>query len=117
VSLIVTVDDPNAPQEASDRHFMECAGFECYRRELWGTEAVASRAPMLAEIATDLHVSPGEFEAFEAQCRKVDAEADAIARELRWRNRGAETIRMYIRNFLQAVEFARSRGSERISIW
>lgn len=117
LSLIVTVDDPNAPQEASDRHFMECAGFESYRSELWGTQAIATRAPMLAEIANDLHVKPEQFAEFETQCRKVDAEADAIASELGWRDRGAESIREYMRNFLAALDFAKSHGSERISIW
>ena len=117
MSLIVTVDDPKAPREASDRHFMECAGFESYRQKLWGTQAIASRAPMLAEIRTDLHVMPDQFAEFEAQCRKVDAEADAIAIELGWSDRGGESIRRYMRNFLEALEFARSHGSESISIW
>ena len=117
MSLIVTVDDPNAPREASDRHFIECAGFESYRQKLWGTQSISTRAPLLAEITSDLHVMPDQFAEFEAQCRKVDAEADAIASELGWRDNGSESIRQYMRNFLDALAFARSHGSESISIW
>ena len=96
---------------------MECAGFESYRQELWGSKAIATRAPMLAEIATDLHVTPDQFATFEAECRKVDAAADAIARELGWGDGGAASIRQYVRNFLEALRFAKARGSESISIW
>src|SRR5687768_6889136 len=99
MSLIVTVDDPKAPRHALDRHFMKPAGYEVYREELWGTQAIATRAPMLVGIATDLHVMPDQFAEFELQCRKVEAEADAIANELGWVGRGGESIREYMRNF------------------
>lgn len=117
MSLIVCVDDPAAPREDSERHFMRPAGFESYREALWGTPAIRSRSALLAEIEGNLYLLPDQFDAFEAQCRRVDAEAEEIVRELRWREGGAASIRGYMKNFLEALAFARAHGSDSITIW
>jgi hypothetical protein len=117
MSLHVCVDDPAAPRDAWDRHFMRPAGFESYRQKLWGTPAIRRRSALLAEIEGNLYLLPNQFDEFEAQCKRVDAEADEIARELGWRARGASSIRNYMQNFLDALRFAREHGSDSVTIW
>jgi len=119
MSLIVCVDDPAFHSDAEGKHFFKAAGFASYRTELWGRVPIAWRSPLLAQIEHDLHLLPSDFEEFETQCRRVDAEAEAIARELRWDEAtGTKSIRQYMRNFLDAVEFARMHNSPSITtIW
>src|SRR5947207_9752271 len=118
MSLAVTVDDPAVPDRDLDRHFMRPAGIERSRKTLWGTETIAKRSPMLAEIQHDLHVLPDQFAEFERQCRLVFSEADQIAKELRGRfrrrPRDGAFLREYVQNFLDAIAFAREHKSERI---
>ena len=117
MSLHVSVHDPAFPSTEVDRHFLEPAGFEVYRTQLWGRVPIAWRSSLLAQIEHDLHLLPSDFNEFESQCKRVDAEAEAIARELRWdQTTGAKSIRQYMRNFLNAVEFAREHGSPEIWI-
>lgn len=127
MSLSIFVKDPSADEEQSARHFMRPAGFESYRTQLWGTDAIAKRSPLLAEIRTDLFLTPEAYDDFERQCRRVLAEADDIARELGWTIAespgtgsesvcGNEQIRMYVESFLEGVAFARQHKSPTIII-
>ena len=117
MSLDVTVKNPTAPPEASDRHFRKPAGPESYRDTVWGTPAMAKRSPLLAKVATDLHLAPHQFNQFEAECRAVATDADDIATELGWRSGGGDSLREYVRFFLEAVAFARQHQSDWIHIW
>ena len=117
MSLIVCVDDPAAPPDAADRHFLRPAGFESYRHKLWGTPAVFRRSPLLAQIETNLYVLPDQFSTFEAECASVATEADAIASELGWGEGGGDAIRGYMATFFEAAAFARQHHSDQITIW
>ena len=117
MTLIICVDDPTIEDGSSDGHYQESAGFESYRKTLWGTEAIKKRAPLLAEIENNLFVYPEQFERFESECLKVESDADEISREIGWGDDGCSSIRRYINNFLSGLEFARKHNSKSIIIW
>ncbi|MEM6751220.1 MAG: hypothetical protein AAF612_12205 [Planctomycetota bacterium] len=133
MTLSVFVNDASADPDDTDATLIRPAGFETYRKALWGTPAMKSRAPMLSEIANDLYVKPEQFDEFERQCHVIDEAAEEIAAELFTNRRKsfwaflkrenpnqqigmAEDIKRYARNFLEAVDFARSKNSHEISI-
>jgi hypothetical protein len=66
---------------------------------------------------TGIPPGPDQFAEFEARCRTVEIDADRIANELGWSVGDGESIRSYMRNFLQALDFARAHGGESTSIW
>jgi hypothetical protein len=111
MSLIVTVDDPSGGEG-----FMKPAGYEDYRRTVWGMPGMARVVPMLAQIAGDLYVPREEFEEFERQCRVLDEQSDAIARGFKRKWKDGEPLRVYARYFLEALAFAREHGSDCIRI-
>ena len=114
MSLCVFVDDPAADPDDIAAKFIEPAGFEDFRRLLWGAEAVRRRAPMLARITQNLEVAPAEFDEFERQSSILADRAEEIAAELGWSS--SERIKAYADTFLSAVAFARAKGSELIYV-
>lgn len=114
MTLAVFVDDPGADPNDVGAKFIEPAGFEVYRQLLWGTDAIRTRASLLAQISEDLYVFPDQFDEFEGQCQVVARSADQIADELGWEN--GDRIRGYMGNFLAALAFARSKNSSYIYI-
>ncbi|MEM1445653.1 MAG: hypothetical protein AAGF84_06325 [Planctomycetota bacterium] len=114
MTLSVFVDDPAADPDDVSACFIEPAGFESYRRRLWGTDAIRTRAALLGQIAEDLYVSPAQFDEFEWQCQVVVTSADQIADELGWES--GDAIRGYMRSFLAALAFARAKSSNEIYI-
>ncbi|MEM9752381.1 MAG: hypothetical protein AAF916_03255 [Planctomycetota bacterium] len=114
MTLAVFVDDPAADPDDVAAKFIEPAGFEDYRRRLWGAEPIRTRAALLGQIADDLYVAPDQFDEFERQCQVVAASADQIADELGWEN--GDAIRGYMQNFLAALAFARAKNSSQIYI-
>ncbi len=111
-------------------------GFERYRVELWGTEAVrgvgAEFIPRLA--SQDLYVGHVDLDALELEARSIEAAAETIAAQLfdpsvpgpgavvvqtsdasrvydAWGGVSpSESVRRYVSNLLRAIDFARQAG-------
>ena len=116
MSLHVTVDKPGAANNDPQRCFIRPAGYSGYESALWGSQAIIQRSRLLPRIHHGLRVQPSDFDDFEEQCRLIDAEADDVARELGGGSEFATQIRGYMKNFLDAVAFARLHGSQEIDI-
>jgi hypothetical protein len=117
-------------------------GFERYRTELWGTDAVRNvGARLIPLLATgDVFVQPAELDALELEAWSIQANAESIALEVfdesnpgrgavivktddggvllnAWGGRGpAGSIRRYTDNLLRAITAARAAGCG-IIIW
>jgi hypothetical protein len=116
LSLIVTSDGID-PATGAKVEFYRAAGPEAARTQLWGTSVVRSRFPMLAQIERDLHVSPPEFDCFEEEATRLDAQATEVAKELGRNPEHATDLKRYARACLDAVEFARKFASDCIHYW
>ena len=114
MALIVDLFDPDSgPYSYLDALEHDAAGFESYRKKLWGSQALVSRgAHFLPQLRDgDLHVFPDDLTAFEAECRMVADAVSDIVPELRLDPSRIAGIERYINNFLHAVQLARSRGA------
>ncbi|MCA9663910.1 MAG: hypothetical protein KC486_36630 [Myxococcales bacterium] len=113
MSLVIDLFDPAAGDYAYlNAVDVDAAGFESYRRAVWGSEALRRRGlrllPRLRE--RDLFVYPHELDAFAAECAAIRGDAEAIAAEL-GDAAFAERLREYTARFLGVVALARERGA------
>ncbi len=114
MTLIVDLFDPVAGGY-SYLNAIECdaAGFESYRKELWGSQSLVKRGarffPQLND--TDLFVYPADLSAFAAECRMIESESEAIAKELWGRTSDGANIRDYMKRFVDAITLAEQRGA------
>jgi hypothetical protein len=116
MSISVFVYKPGAADDDPDRLFIRPAGYEGYQSSLWGSQSIIRRSRLLPRIHHGLEVLPKDFDSFEQQCRLIDQEAEEIASELEASSSFAAQIRGYMKNFLDAVAFARMHGSDSIDI-
>ena len=91
----------------------DAAGFESYRKKLWGSQSLVSRGatffPQLAD--GDLWVFPNDLDAFRAECSMVHDAAHDIASELWSKPEQSEHIRAYIARFYAAIGLAVERNA------
>jgi hypothetical protein len=122
VTLVVSLL-PNSRGERpsfGDRAF----GFESYRTELWGTNAIHDvGARLIPRLATgDLYVRDTELEALELEALTISEHADSIAAKVfgelnpERRDERAVAIRRYMDNLRRAIAAAREHGCE-LAIW
>ena len=91
----------------------DAAGFESYRKDLWGSQSLISRGakffPQLVD--GDLWVFPDDLNAFRNECAMVHDAAVYIADELWDKPQQAEHIRNYITTFYGAIDLAIERNA------
>ncbi len=89
----------------------DAAGFESYRKTLWGAPSLVSRGcrffPQLD--GADLFVYPKDLNAFADECRKIESESESIAHEIWGCNSDGSKIREYMHRFLDAIKLAEER--------
>ena len=127
MTLSIHIKNPAVDPDAIGGHYIEPAGFETYRKSLWGTIAIRKRSPILYELGKwDAHISPAQFDEFLMQCDSIRREVKAVVRELvplrkkKKHRRLAlallKDIPRYMQNFEEGVQFAREHGSNEIWI-
>ncbi|CAD73536.1 MAG TPA: hypothetical protein DDX19_25930 [Rhodopirellula baltica] len=101
------------------------AGFECYRTRLWGSRSLTERGALFMPTlrASDLYVTPDQFDAFRDELGMIHRNARVIANEIwphklidrycpvqrsqrirRLRVRGARDVRTYVDRFRSALD-------------
>jgi hypothetical protein len=92
------LDDP----EPHPRPGQELGGFESWRTEVWGSDALRGRGavflPTLAD--SDLYVEANDLAQFQAECSALLADVDNLASEL---NVSVETLAHRLKNFMNAA--------------
>ncbi|MEZ4382807.1 MAG: hypothetical protein R3A79_15845 [Nannocystaceae bacterium] len=114
MSLVIDLFDPVAGDYAYlNAVENDAAGFESYRRAVWGAEALRRRGLLLLPRLRDgdLFVYPAALDAFAAECAAIRDDAAAIAGELGGDAAFAERLVDYATRFLAATALARSRGA------
>ena len=141
MSITISTWDParkGIPEFDGDSSF----GFERYRVELWGTEAVRGvGAQLIPRLASqDLYVENADLDVLELEARSIGAAVEIIAAQLfdpsdpgpgvvvaqagdvssvhdAWGGRSpAASIDRYINNLLRAIDLARQAGCG-VVIW
>ena len=131
VSLFRPPPDPFEYIDVPELDGRDAAGFEVYRKVLWGSDALSKRgSTYFTQLRdSDLFVNPNEFPAFRSECDWVWRDARDIANEIWPHDRteiwcpikrdiriraqrvyGARSIRTYIVRFRRALAIAEERG-------
>ncbi len=115
MALIVDLFDPVAgPYSYLNAIECDAAGFESYRKELWGSQSLVKRgARFFPQLnSADLFVYPADLSAFAEECRMIESESETIANEIWGPNSdGAANIRDYMRRFTDAIKLAEQRAA------